>query len=156
VPDIVKSYIHKVYRAGTYLGVLQGVRSLFGFAHDINSAGSSITVDVALTFDTAPQTVGPILDETGDPILDENDDPIYPERVADVIGNSSDSILLRNGNVVDIWEYSNYHPNGKKMFSGVINKIEGEFAGEEFDEVVTITLYSRGSELDNYLIQDTI
>lgn len=150
---IEKSYIYRVYRDSNYLGLIYPT-SEFGFNQDINTAGSSITISVPLNMDNASEAIDPILDEDGNIVLDESDNPLLSERQPDEIGNSNDAILLRNGNTVEITEVSNYHPNGKSMFSGQINLISGDISGENFEETVDITVYSFGFELDNYIIQD--
>lgn len=150
---IEKRHIYKVYRNDEYLGLIHPT-SQFAFSQDINTAGSSIIVSVPLNFDNANEPIDAILDEDGNAILDENDNPLLSERQPDQVGNSNDAILLRNGNKVEVWEYSNYHPNGKIMFSGQINLIDGDISGENYEETVDITIYSSGFELDNYIIQD--
>lgn len=151
---IQKEYIYKVYRDDTYLGVLQNVMSVFTFSQEINTVGAKLEVLVGLSFDVTGNQVEAILDETGDPILDEDGEELIEEKSEDVFGNASSRILLRNGNLVEVYEVSSYHPNGKKMFSGIINRLEGNFSGESLEESVKAVVHSRGAELDNYLIQD--
>lgn len=149
-----KTYVYKIFRNDVFLGVLPNVQSDFGFSQDINTAGSSMTIVVGIDIDVASEPVEAILDETGAEILDESDEAILEEKRPEVFGNSNDQILLRNGNLVEVWEYSSYYPNGKKMFNGLINKLEGTFGSENSEETVSALVYSRGSELDNFIIQD--
>lgn len=154
MPPIQKTHVYKVSRNGVYLGLLRDVKNPFSFVQDINSAGSSINIVVPFTFDNAFEEVEPLMTEDGNPILDENGEAIYIERSIDKIGNSDESILIRNGNTVEVYEFSSYNPNGKIMFSGVINRLEAMFDGQSNGEVATITVFSHGSDLDNYIIQD--
>jgi len=156
MPPIPKTYTYKVYRNGEFLGVLRDVKSEFGFSMDINSAGAQLIITAPFTFDNSFEELEPLMTEDGDIITDESDNPIYPQRAPDQIGNSNDSILLRNGNVVEVYEFSSYNPNGKIMFKGTINKLEAMFDGENNSEIATITVFSIGSDLDNYIIQDSL
>lgn len=151
-----KAYTYKVYRGDNFLGILKDVRSVFRYSQDVNSAGSSTSIDVAINADTSGLPVEEILDEDGDPILDETGEALLEESAPVVFGNSSDDIQLRNGNRVEVYEYSDYYPNGKRMFVGIINRLEANFGGESNEEIITALVYSRGSELDNYIIQDGI
>lgn len=151
---IAKSYIYKVYRSGVFLGSLGDVRSIFNFMQDINTAGSMLSVDVAIKTDVASGATDALLDETGAALTDESGEILLTEGPLDTMGNSNDSILLRNGNALKVYEISSYWPNGKIMFSGVINKLENNYGNESAEEIVTATVYSDASELDNYAVQD--
>lgn len=151
-----KKYLYRSYRDDVFLGVITNVVSEFSYSQDINSAGSVLNMKVALTIDNSGQANETIDDETGAIIQDEAGGNLLSERALDVFGNSNEAIMLRNGNIVEVYEISSYYPSGKKMFSGIINRLEGNFSGDSFEEIITVLIYSRGSELDHYIVQDTL
>lgn len=58
-----------------------------------------------------------------------------------------ESILLRDGNVVNVWETSYYYPNGKLKFQGQINRIEASFA-PEVDGTINVICHGDGRDMD--------
>ena len=170
-PAIVpKRYIYKVFGAfGKYLGNLPNIsdNTPFTFSQDINTAGTSITVECAVSIDTAALTPNEILDETGDPLLDETGDPLLEETAIvpiTALGTDTNDALIKNGNTVHVWEYSYYHPNGKIMFAGQIQRWEASYGGsgagsggaassDTSANSVTMTIYSDGQDLDNYIVR---
>jgi hypothetical protein len=148
---IQKSHIYKVFRSGVYLGLINPTNP-FTYALDINSAGTQMTLDVPISIDVSSQATEAIMDETGSPLLTEDGEPLLTEKQPEVVGSSSDTIKLRNGNIVKVYEFSSYNPNGKLMFTGRIDQWEGEF-GDGSSDVVRLLVKSIGQDLDNYLIQ---
>jgi len=149
--DVPTRIDYKVYsRSGRYLGLLPKVTSKFGFAQDINSAGSSMVVTCG-KFIKNEVTVSPLLTEAGDIITTENDLPILATStellVAD--GGSPDEAIFKNSNRVKVWMTNKYYPNGKLMFSGQINRVEFKYGGAEAQ--VKLTIYSDGLDLNNYI-----
>lgn len=149
-PTLPTTFAYKVYtQDDTFLGELPNVTSPFSFPQDINSAGAVLKTTCA----TSPKpttTLSPILDNNGLPILSNDsleilgtstDSPLLP-------GASADEALFKNGNRLKVWMYSKWYPNGKLMFSGQINRIDFQIGGSES---ITITTYSDGIELDNYI-----
>ena len=147
--DVEKKYQYRVFQDGTYLGLLQNVTSKFGYNQAINTAGTSINITIGTTADIAPLTPDPILDELGVAITDESDNIIYAESASNVVGDSEPNILIANGNDIEVWEFSNYHPNGIQVFSGYISKWKARFGGSDDIEV---TCLSQGQDLNNYLM----
>lgn len=145
-----KSYLYKIYRGSTYLGLLDNVLSDFSVVQDINTIGGGITVQVGADPDVAGLFPGYLLTEEGDYITDESGNRLTLERYPDIVGNSHDQILMRNGNKIRVYEVSDTYPNGKLMFSGVIYNWEASFGSSE--PVVTLTCYSDAVELGNYVI----
>jgi len=149
--DVPTRIDYKVYSSdGRYLGLLPKVTSKFGFAQDINSAGSSIQITCG-TFVKNEVTVEPLLTEAGDIITTENDLPILATNTDILIttGDSPDDAIFKNGNRVKAWLYNRYYPNGKLMFSGQINRIDFKYGGA--DAQVKITVYSDGLDLNNFI-----
>lgn len=149
--DVPTRFEYKVYsKDGNYLGLLPNVTSKFGFAQDINSAGSSIVITCA-QYGNNPVTVSPLLDESGDVITTEDDLPILTTSTELVIaeGSSPDEAIFKNSNRLKIWMYNKYYPNGKLMFSGQINKLDLKYGGG--DATIKVTAYSDGLDLNNFI-----
>lgn len=149
--DVPTRFDYKVYsRDGTYLGLLPKVTSKFGFAQDINSAGSSIVVNCG-KFVKNEVTASPLLTEAGDIITTEDDLPIMATETDLLVttGVSPDDAIFKNSNRVKVWMYNKYYPNGKLMFSGQINRVEFKYGGA--DPTVKLTIYSDGIDLNNYI-----
>jgi hypothetical protein len=148
----MKTYDYKIYRNGSYLGNLPQPSSDFGLPLDLYTVGASLTVRVPISADTSILDVDALTTEDGTIITDESGNTIYIERQPDVVGNSSENILIRNGNQLKVYEYSDYHPNGKLMFSGKIRRWRG-FFGDGSNAEVSLIAYSDGRDMGNYLIQ---
>lgn len=149
--DIPTRFDYKVYsRDGNYLGRLPNVTSKFGFAQDINSAGSSITV-VCGNFVKNEVTVSPLLTEAGDVITTEDDLPILATTTDLLVttGDSPDDAIFKNSNRLKVWMYNRYYPNGKLVFSGQINRVNFKYGGA--DAQVKLTVYSDGLDLNNFI-----
>ncbi len=142
---------YKVYSSdGDYLGLLPKVTSKFGFAQDINSAGSTIQI-VCGTFAKNEVTVSPLLTEDDEVITTEDDLPILATSTEILVarGNSPDNAIFKNGNRVKVWMYNRYYPNGKLMFSGQINRVGFKYGSG--DSSVRLTVYSDGLDLNNFI-----
>lgn len=149
--DVPTRVAYKVYsKEGNYLGLLPKVASKFGFSQDLNSAGSTIQITCG-KFVQNETTAEPILDSDGLPILDNNDLPIMG-RTTDLVvapGDSDDQVIFKNGNRVKVFLYNSWYPNGELMFSGQINNVSFKYGNG--DSSVTLTVYSDGIDLDNYI-----
>lgn len=149
--DVPTRFDYKVYsRDGAYLGLLPKVTSKFGFAQDMNSAGSSLVITCG-QFVKNETTASPLLTEAGDIITTENDLPIMVTSTDLLVttGESADDAIYKNSNRVKVWMYNRYYPNGKLMFSGQINRVEFKYGGA--DPTVKLTVYSDGLDLNNYI-----
>lgn len=150
--DVPKRYLHKVFNDGVYMGNLQNVTTPFGYSLDINSVGSSLTIDVGISADTANLPGSRLVTEAGDPITTEAGEYIYTDGQPPIIsvGTALDPTIIQNGNRIEIWEYSYYHPNGKLMFSGIVNRIGAGF-GDGAANKISLLLLSYGADLDDYI-----
>lgn len=149
--DVPTRVDYKVYtNDGTYLGLLPKVTSKFGFAQDLNSAGSSIQITCG-QFVKNEVTASPLLTEAGDIITTEDDLPILATSTDLLVttGNSIDETIFKNGDRIKVWVYSKYYPNGKLEFSGQVNRLEFKYGGA--DAQVKLTIYSDGLDLNNYI-----
>lgn len=149
--DVPTRIDYKVYsRDGAYLGLLPKVTSKFGFAQDINSAGSSIQVTCG-KFVKNEVTVEPLLTEAGDIITTEDDLPILTTSTELLVttGDSPDDAIFKNSNRVKVIMYNRYYPNGKLMFSGQVNRVEFKYGSA--DAQVKLTIYSDGIDLNNFI-----
>jgi hypothetical protein len=152
--NIQKSYLYKVYNNGRYLGLLPNVVSDFGYAQDINTAGTQISVKVGVSSDSSNQpSQGALTDESSVNFTDESGNDILTEGAVGIVGTGADTTLIKNGNKLLVYEVSGYYPNGKLMFSGQMQRWEAGFGGDNGEEGVTVVAYSDGQDLDNYLLQ---
>lgn len=149
--DVPTRVAHKVYsRNGNYLGELPSPSKLT-FAQDINSAGSSMTITCG-EFVKNEVLVNPLLTEAGEIITTENDLPILATSTNLLVtdGASPDQAIFKNSNRIKSYIYNKYYPNGKLMFSGQINKVE--FSYGNGNAQVTVTIFSDGFDMSNYLL----
>lgn len=153
--EVPKRYTYKVYDNATnaYLGNLPNVISEFGYAQDINTAGSQMNVECAVSMDTASLANDIYTDAAGNPYTDEAAALNYTtEGVLPSVSTGSAGLptLIRNGNRVIVWEYSYYYPNGRQAFSGQINRWAAGF-GQSAGETIKLMVLSDGLDLDNYI-----
>lgn len=152
MPTLTRKYLYKVYRDGLFIGQLQNVTSEFSYSQTINTAGTELTIEMALNADVANQAVVPLTDENGNNITDESGNIIYIDRQPDVVGVDT-AALVRNNNDVKVYEISDDDPNGQIVFSGYISRWRAGFYNG--NDIVSVNCLSHGSELDNYLIAGT-
>ena len=150
--DVPTRFLYKIYsNQNQYLGNLPNPSSEFGFPQDINSAGSSITIDVPLSPDTSISETDYLITEAGDYITDESNNRIRIDAAAFLaIGTGSGGTLIQNGNKVYVYMYNYYYPNGKLMFSGQINRIQASFGGDS-EDLIKLLVLSDGIDLDNLI-----
>lgn len=152
--DVPKRYSYKVYdnASGVYLGDLPNVVSDFGYAQDINTAGSQMNVECATSMDTAYLPNDIYTAEDGvTPYTDEAAASNYTtEGVIPMVSTGAAGLptLIRNGNRIVVWEYSYYYPNGRQAFTGQINRWSAGF-GQSGGESIKILVLSDGMDMDN-------
>lgn len=149
--DVPTRIDYKVYsKDGRYMGLLPNVSSKLAPPHEINSAGSKITITCG-EFVKNEVSVEPLLTEAGDPILTENDLPILSTSTELLVttGDSTDEAIFKNGNRIKAWLYNKYYPNGKLVFSGQVNRVDMKYGGG--DASVKLTVYSDGLDLVNFI-----
>lgn len=153
--NVPKRYVYKSSSFGQYLGNLPNVRSDFAVSQDINTAGSQITIECAVSADTVNQATDFLTDEAGVALTDEYLNSLTSDGITPIVapGSFTTGALIKNGNTIEVWEYSYYWPNGKCMFLGQIERWEANFGGDAGDDVVRILCYSDGQDLDNYLVR---
>ena len=147
------TYVYKTYRNDVFLGNLPNVISQFGYVQDINTAASQMTVKVGVTADVSHLAPSRILTELGEYLQTESGDYITTERAPDTVGDTSDEILIRNGNEVHVYEYNDFHPNGVCVFKGVIERWGGGFAGNTTEPTIDLLIYSKGKSLVDDVVQ---
>lgn len=147
---VEKKHLYKVYSPlGVYLGLLGNVSSDFSYNHVIASAFAQTEIEVAQSADTSDLPVEAILDETGNPLTDESGVNLLIERQPDVVGSGNSNALIANNNIIKIYEFSTYYPNGLLVFWGYMSKWKAAFGG---DDNIKITCISNGQDLSNLLI----
>lgn len=149
--DVPSRVDYKVYsREGTYLGLLPRVANDLSFSQDKNSSGSTMEVVCGADIRNLV-TVNPLLTEDDEEILTEDDDPILSvlTNVKVAPGSSDEEVLFKNSNRIEAYLYNYYYPNGKKMFSGQVNRVSFVYGGT--GQGVKLVVYSDGYDLDNYI-----
>jgi hypothetical protein len=151
-----KRYLYKVFsNNGTPLGNLPTPSSDFSFEQDINTGGAQITIVVPMSVDTSFQAVDNLTDESGNQLTDESSNNLTDEGQIPIVapGESGTQALIKNGNRIQVWESGYWNPNGKIMFSGMIENWQATFGGEDQDDSITLLVYSDGQDLDQYPIR---
>lgn len=158
--NVMKRYIFKIFNsAGTYLGLLPQPKNDLKFTQDINTAGTQIQIECAVSPDTAVLQVDTLGDEAGNTLTDEAGNILMREAAIPIcaLGNAPYDALIKDGNKIEISEVSYYNPAGKIVFLGRIERWEGSFgstsSGSGSDDHIVITVYSHGQDLDNYLVR---
>lgn len=149
--DVKKRYQCKVYnRAGTFLGSIPQLSSVFSLSQDINTAGAQISLKCPLSIDTAQlQSTGSLQDETGADLQDESGNSLLTEGSVPLVSVGTGTGLIRNGNRVIVTEVSYWYPTGRVLFRGTIENWRASIG--DSDEL-TMLVYSDGSDLDNYML----
>jgi len=145
---VSKTYKYEVFSGTVYKGTLENVISEFEYNQTINTIGTQTTIaiqssidDIGLDIDTDV-----LVDENGNNIIDE-----VSNRIATRYDYEFANIPLDLGNVINIYEYSVDYPSGIKVFEGVITK----WSTNLLDNVTYINVFSRGYELDQYVISES-
>jgi hypothetical protein len=147
--QLVVEHIYKIYSpAGDFLGILPNVSSPFRYRQVINTPVVNLTIKVGQTMDIANQPVVPLETETGETITTEDDQVITTETAIPLIGPSNSDALIVNDNIVVVYEYSDYYPNGKIVYQGYIASWEGVLGS---DEDLTINCFSDGQDTQHFL-----
>lgn len=146
---IPKYWIYKMYDSRRrYLGVLKGVTSEFVRTHEVNTPGpSSIVIEVARSADTASQPVKVITTEDGKWITTEDGKILTTEGVPPSFNTVGSHI--KNGNIVEIWEYSQYVPNGERVYVGKIKRWNIRLGKREG---MKLTVYPISADLNNRIL----
>jgi hypothetical protein len=149
-----KTYDYKCYSpSGSYLGTIprSQIISDFGYNQNIATTFAQMTVLVALDTDVASQPVDFITDESGNPLTDENGNNLVIERQPDNVGSTNSKNLIANNNLIKVYEYSNYYPNGILVFSGYISKWKTNYGGSNEGQV-ELTCLSNGNDMKDVLV----
>lgn len=170
-----KEYTYKVYDAdGNYIGIWTDVKDSLQYTQQINTPGTTTTVQLARSANTTKEARTARITEDGEErITEDGDTRVVVFETPNSVGEDTDVDLNYNVDVyvhygefeeritqdgeVRITEDSEERivtsgaPLGKRVFSGYIldyESIYGETSG------VTVTLASHGYELSNELIRD--
>ena len=167
-----KTFLYKVYDPdGTFVEAWRDVISEPSFTHEINSAGSTMTVELARNSDSLGQVVSPLLTEDGQPIQTEDGQTLLATTTTrNQIGDDSSvnynnrvDIVVFYGRVEPLYTEDMQPiltedgepllagigaPNGRKIFSGFISDINSRYGGTE---TTTVQLTSFGYDLAQYL-----
>lgn len=168
-----KMYLYKVYDPeGNFVEVWKDVMDEPTFTHEINTIGSTMTVQLARNSDTLGVTTSPLQTEAGTNILTQSDQTILVStETRNQVGPSS-SVYYNNR--VDVTVFygmveplytedmqpilteddetilaESGAPNGRRIFSGFISEINSRYGNTE-TTVVQLTSY--GYDLDQYAL----
>lgn len=145
-----KKHLYKVFtEQGVYLGLLPNVVSSFSMNQTMGSYAVQTEITVATSIDNIGKAPNQLYDEAGRPLQDENGNFLTDERQPDIVGSYNSTAQISNDNLIQVWEYSSYHPNGILMFSGYISMWKAAFGAS--DNIV-ITCISNGQDLANYIV----
>lgn len=141
-----KQYLCKIYRSGTYMGVLPYVVTDVEFDEEINKAGSAITVKLGtdLTGAGIGVSVDYLVTNAGNHITDDLGNRIITRK--DYLFSS---VPIDLGNQIDVYLYYSGAPNGTRIFTGLISSWEAD----DVEATITLNALSWGVQLNNYPIE---
>lgn len=168
-----KRYLYKVYDPdGNYIEVWKDVISELTFTHEINTIGSSATIELARNSDTLGVSVEPLLTESGQNLLTEDNITILAAvESKNQIGSGSSvdynnrvDVTVFYGGVEPLYTEDMESlltegdeelladtgaPNGRRIFTGFISEINSRYGSSE-TTIVQLTSY--GWDLDQFPI----
>ena len=168
-----KRYLYKVYDPdGNYVEVWKDVISELNFTNEINTIGSTTTVELARNSDTLGTTTAPLLTEDGQNLLTEDDyDILVSTQSRNQVGSGSSvdynnrvDITVFYGSVEPLLAENDEPllteddeelladvgaPNGRSIFTGFISEINSRYGNTE-TTIVQLTSY--GWDLDQFPI----
>ena len=168
-----KRYLYKVYDPdGNYIEVWKDVISDLTFTHEINTIGSSATIELARNSDTVGVSVEPLFTEDGQNLLTEDNLTILGSiESKNQIGSGSSvdynnrvDVMVFYGGVEPLYTESMESllteddediladmgaPNGRRIFTGFISEINSRY-GDTDTTIVQLTSY--GWDLDQFPI----
>lgn len=171
-----KEYVYKVYDAdGNYIGVWTDVSDSLGFTQQINTPGTTTTVQLSRSANTTKEVRDSLVDQGSDPITTEDGEALtILYETSNTVGEDTDvdlnynvDVYVHYGEFVELTtqdgitlttedeealQVASGFPLGVRVFSGFIMDYESVY-GEE-SAGVTVTLASHGHELSNELIRD--
>jgi len=166
-----KTYLYKVYDPeGNYIETWKDVIDELNFTHEINTIGSTTTLQLARNSDTVGVVTSPLLDEDDEKITTEDDQDIlvatesrnqigsgssvdydnrvditaYYGSVEPLLTESMDDILTEDDEqlLADLGA-----PNGRRVFTGFISEINSRYGNTE---TTVVQLTSFGWDLDQF------
>lgn len=168
-----KVYLYKVYdENGTFIEVWKDVISELNYTHEINSIGSTTTVELARNSDSLETTTAPLQTEADTTITTEDDFPLLVATSSrNQIGSGSS---VNYNNRVDVYVYYGSveplltedmldilteddeqiladigAPNGRRIFTGFISEINSRYGNSD---TTLVQLTSYGYDVDQYPI----
>lgn len=169
-----KKYVYKVYKAdGSFVGVWNDVKDDLEFTQQINTPGTTTTVRLARSADTAIEKRELVVTQSGETLTDEGGDSLAVVYTTNnTVGSDSDVELNYNVDIYVIYGgfddlitqasdllttesgeqiiVSYGSPSGTRVFSGYIMDYEALYGDEAG---VTVTLASHGAELSQDLVR---
>lgn len=166
-----KRYLYKVYDPdGNYIEVWKDVISELNYTHEINTIGSTTSIELARNSDTLGTTTAPLLTEDGQVVETEAGQPIlvttqsknqigsgssvdYNNRVdIYVFYGSVDPLLTEDGEPIMTEDGEEIlaelgAPNGRRIFTGFVSEINSRYGNSE-TTIVQLTSY--GWDLDQF------
>jgi hypothetical protein len=142
-----KSYVYKWYTGTVFNGVLTNVISKYSLSEEINTAGSSMEVDLGIALEDASPTL------TKDYLVTDDGDYVVTDDSEKIIVGTDTSItgFPALNDRIEVWEFSDDYPNGFKKFNGLVSKWSSDYK----NKTTRLSLLSYGVELDNQLVQIT-
>lgn len=166
-----KRYLYKVYdESGNFIDIWKDVVSELSFTHEINSIGSTTSIELARNSDTVGTVSSNLLTESNQNILAEDDLPLL--AVTESKNQIGPGSSVDYNNRVDIYAFygstgplqtEDYesiiteddeeiladlgHPNGIRVFTGFISEINSRYGNTE---TTIVQLSSYGWDTDQF------
>lgn len=168
-----KRYLYKVYDPeGNYIEVWKDVASDLEFTHEVNTIGSTTTIELARNSDTVGVTVSPLQTESGLNITTEDDfDLLVATESRNQVGSGSSvdynnrvDVTVFYGSVEPLYTEDMQEilteddenllaelgaPNGRRIFTGFISDINSRYGSTE---TTIVQLTSFGWDTDQFPI----
>lgn len=104
---------------------------------------------IAKVYTSAGAYIGMLPQLAADPSYNQNIMTTFAQMELTVQQNEPDAKTV-GGNIIRVWEFSTYYPNGIKIFDGYISKWKTVIGT---DENIVLTCISQGQDLSQYVVE---
>lgn len=151
---VIRRHEYRIYRDGEFQGLLPYATSDFSLPQQINTLATDIEITIAQSMDTSNEPTEAITTEDGEELTTEvGGETITTERSTELFGDIGSDALIRNNNDIEIWEFSDYDPNGVLVFDGYITN--WSVGDAENQSVLRIRAVTHGADNNEYVVGNT-